>query len=155
MIWCCGFLNDESLLFREHPFPSPPLLTPLEPTLQELPYKQALRICHLQEEKRKERTHAFAADGHPIEYAHPSDQVLPEEFAESAKGLAGMDCFELYGGTRTAPALRVTNARDANIEREAADDANAYALASCLNTPYTGEVSLLLTLLLGWQNAII
>lgn len=87
------------------------------------------------------QTQAFFSDIHP--QAAPSDQLLPEEFAESAKGLAGMDCFELYGGNKKAPALAATaeDAEERETEAQAAsDDANAYALASCLNTPYTGEV---------------
>ena len=88
----------------------------------------------------KMQTQAFFSDVHP--QAAPSDQLLPEEFAESAKGLAGMDCFELYGGKKKAPALSATaeDAAQKQPEAQATADANAYALASCLNTPYTGEV---------------
>lgn len=102
-----------------------------------------LHVWHcMQEEKRhgvgpsKLLTQALPQDAYP--YAPPSDQVLPEEFAESAKGLAGMDCFELYGGSKKAPELQSVS--QGPHQAEPTDDANAYALASCLNTPYTGEV---------------
>lgn len=84
-------------------------------------------------------------------YAHdhpqlpPTDQVLSEEFAESARGLAGVDCFELYGGSKEAPALRThgfdKSSSDPEVQQATEEDSNAYALATCLNTPYTGEVS--------------
>ena len=107
---------------------------------------QTLQI--MQEDSKRQgsgprvQTQALFSDIQP--QAAPSDQLLPEEFAESAKGLAGMDCFELYGGRKKAPALSVTaeDAAEKQAENQAtADDANAYALASCLNTPYTGEVN--------------
>lgn len=89
------------------------------------------------------QTQALFSDVHP--QTAPSDQLLPEEFAESARGLAGMDCFELYGGSRRAPTLAATAEEAAGKDSEVratADDTNAYALASCLNTPYTGEVDI-------------
>ena len=102
----------------------------------------------MQEDKKRQgsaplrvQTQALHSDIHT--QAVPPDQVLPEEFAESAKGLAGMDCFELYGGSKTAPALQAGGEGQETEQSDSQpglDDPNAYALASCLNTPYTGEV---------------
>ncbi len=106
------------------------------------------QFLHIQEDTKRQgsatRVQTQALFSEIQSQAAPSDQVLPEEFAESARGIAGMDCFELYGGSKKAPALASTAEGSGEKEPEeqaAADDANAYALATCLNTPYTGEVN--------------
>ena len=66
----------------------------------------------------------------------PPDPDLQEEFAESARGLAGLECYELYGPQRDAPALQASTR---TVSNEQQYDRKA-AFASCLATPLTGEV---------------
>lgn len=67
----------------------------------------------------------------------PSEQVVSEEMAEAAKGLAGLECLELYGPTPSAPPL--TTPDISTSDRQKAERFQLYALASCMATPTTGE----------------
>lgn len=67
----------------------------------------------------------------------PSEQVVSEEMAEAAKGLAGLECLELYGPSPAAPPLTAPDISDS--DRQKADRFQLYALASCMATPTTGE----------------
>lgn len=74
----------------------------------------------------------------------PSEPLVAQEFAEAARGLAALECFELYGPLLEAPPLS-SQADATNAGQHGPSvkqfDAKA-AVASCLATPVTGEVRL-------------
>ena len=62
-----------------------------------------------------------------------------EEFAESAKGLAGLDCYEKFGRPEPHPPL---GGGDDSLAEGTQADEETQAMAACLATPYTADVSL-------------
>lgn len=79
----------------------------------------------------------------------PQQAIIPpglEEFSESARGLAGLDCYEKFGKQmHSAPSLQdwedeVLVGR-ARVAQEVQQDEDDQALASCLATPYAADVS--------------
>lgn len=68
-----------------------------------------------------------------------------EQFAESSKGLAGLDCYEKFSQQqKPAPEAREPDESDlvgrARIAEEVQQDEEDQAKAACLATPYTADV---------------